>query len=90
MVNARHGRLTFGQALLRSAVKFLPWQIAHTCLFHIPGWPSNMTSIPPAVSAGYGLLFALVGVYIVSALFAKDHRTPYDRVSGASVIISAP
>jgi uncharacterized RDD family membrane protein YckC len=38
--------LTRARALLRSAIKFAPWQLAHTCLFHIPGWPFA-TETPP-------------------------------------------
>ena len=39
VVNANGGTLTQRQAFVRSLIKMIPWQIAHTCLFHIPGWP---------------------------------------------------
>jgi uncharacterized RDD family membrane protein YckC len=87
VVNANGGRLARVQAFVRSLVKMIPWQIAHTCLFHIPGWPLAVTTIPSAVSVGFVLMYVLVGLYIASALISKKHRTPYDWVSGAYVIV---
>jgi len=86
VVNISGGRLTRGQAFVRSLVKLLPWQIGHTCLFHIPGWPVAITTIPPLVTAGIILVYLLVGIYIASALISKKHRTPYDWVAGSYVI----
>jgi uncharacterized RDD family membrane protein YckC len=87
VVNADGGRLTRVQAFVRSLVKMIPWQIAHTCLFHIPGWPTTVTTIPSAVTAGFMLMYVLVGLYTISALISKKHRTPYDWVVGSYVIV---
>lgn len=87
VVNANGGRLTRGQAFIRSLIKFLPWQIGHTCLFHIPGWPLAVTGMPPWVTFGFVLLYVLVGIYVASALISKNHRTPYDWAAGSYVII---
>ena len=86
VVNVNGGRLTRMQAFVRSLVKMVPWQIAHTCLFHIPGWPLAATAVPSGVTAGFILLYGLVGIYIASAVLSKKHRTPYDWAAGASVI----
>jgi uncharacterized RDD family membrane protein YckC len=87
VVNAHGGALTRTQAFIRSLVKLLPWQIAHTCIFHIPGWPLAVTVLPPAVIAGYVLLFVLVGIYVATSLISRQHRTPYDWAAGSYVII---
>ena len=87
VVNANGSRLTWLQAFIRSLVKMIPWQIAHTCLFHIPGWPLAVTTIPSTVTAGFVLMYILVGLFIVSALISKKHRTPYDWASGAYVVV---
>lgn len=79
-------QLTRSQAFFRSLVKFAPWQIAHTCLFHIPGWPFAVTVVPPLVIAGFALVYVLVGIYIATALITKTHRTPYDWAAGSFVI----
>ncbi|HEX5506663.1 MAG TPA: RDD family protein [Thermomicrobiales bacterium] len=78
------GRVPLGRALARAAVKFAPWELAHTALWDTPGWP-----VDPRPTgrdwAGYGLSLALSGWYVV-ALFVGSRRTPYDRVSGTRVV----
>jgi uncharacterized RDD family membrane protein YckC len=87
VVNENGERLTFGQAFLRSFLKFLPWQIAHTSLFHWEGWPFAPAEPTVMVLVGFGLVYLLVGIYIVSALVSKKHRTPYDWAAGSYVIV---
>jgi len=86
VVNANGETLTRLQAFARSLVKFLPWQIAHTCIFHIPGWPLAVTGMPSGVIAGFALVYLLAGIYIASALVSKKRRAPYDWAAGSYVI----
>ena len=86
VVDANGGRMIQKQAFMRALVKLLPWQIAHTCLFHIPGWPLAVTTVPREVIAGFVLLYVLIGIYIASALISKKHRTPYDWAAGSYVV----
>jgi uncharacterized RDD family membrane protein YckC len=86
VVNAKGERLCVRQAFMRSLVKFLPWQLAHTSLFHIEGWPFVMGNPTPVVMAGLIAAQALVGVYALSLAISKTHRAPYDWVSGAYVV----
>jgi len=76
VVNANGETLTRMQSFVRSLVKFLPWQIAHTCLYHIPGWPLAVTTFPPGVMAGFALVYLLVGIYVASALVSKKTVRP--------------
>ena len=87
VVNASGDRLTRRQALVRSLVKLLPWQIAHTSIYHIEGLPFAPVEPPPPVMAGFVLVYLLVGIYIASALISKEHRTPYDWAAGSCVIV---
>jgi uncharacterized RDD family membrane protein YckC len=80
------GRLSLGRALLRSAVKLLPWQLAHMSLVHIPGWPINPQSPPAWVVVGMGLVWGLVGFYLVALAVRSDRRTPYDWAAGSQVV----
>jgi uncharacterized RDD family membrane protein YckC len=82
--------LTVQQSLVRSATKFLPWQIAHTCLFHIPGWPLAATAPPAWVIAGFAVVFVLVGAYLSGLLFSRTGLTPYDRAARTRVVIAVP
>jgi uncharacterized RDD family membrane protein YckC len=83
------GRLGFGRSLVRSGIKFLPWELAHFTIWQYvygartggaPGWA------PIALAAVY----VLVGVYILSLLVGKSHRTIYDRAAGSMVVRAAP
>ena len=80
-------RLGAGRSLVRSVVKFLPWQIAHTSLFHIPGWPTAVDSIPAAAAAGLWISTALALAFIGSLFVFPDRRTPYDRLAGTRVVM---
>jgi len=86
VVNVNGETLTKAQAFARSLIKFLPWQIAHTSIYHIEGLPFAPVEPSPMVIAGFVLVYLLVGVYITSALISKKCRTPYDWASGSYVI----
>ncbi len=81
-------KVGLARSLLRSSVKFLPWELAHYLLWQIPGWPFHMrgASPPPSIEYGFGILYALVLVYFISVIFGKTHRSVYDRVAGTAVI----
>jgi len=85
VVNADGDRLTRRQALVRSLVKLLPWQIAHTCIYKMGGLLPVPAEPSLIVLAGFVLVYVLVGIYIASALISKKHRTPYDWVAGSFV-----
>lgn len=81
------GQLPLIRAFVRALVKFLPWQIAHTCLFHYPGWPLAPAAPPGWVTAGFALVWLLVITYLALLGFSKSHRTPYDRLAGSAVLM---
>ncbi len=75
--------LSLGRSLVRSTIKFLPWQIAHVAVYRLL-WVDN----PPAwVTLALVLLWTLVGVYLVSLLVTRTHRAPYDWLAGSFVIV---
>jgi uncharacterized RDD family membrane protein YckC len=85
VVSISGGRLSRKRALLRSALKFLPWQLAHSCLFRIPGWPSDPQEPSPLIWSGLILAQALVLLTLLTLTFGQ-RRTPYDRLSGSLVV----
>lgn len=87
VVNSEGKRLSRPQAFVRALVKFLPWQLAHTSIFHIRGWPFAPEDPTPIVMAGLIGAQLLAAVYVISLGIGKAHRTPYDWVSGAFVIV---
>ncbi len=87
VVNLDGSRLSTGRALMRSLVKFLPWQVSHTCLFHIPGWPLAIEEPPTWVTVGFILVWVLIGIYIVALAVNPFGRTPYDWIAGSRVVV---
>jgi uncharacterized RDD family membrane protein YckC len=78
--------LTYRQSLIRSLVKFVPWQIAHTSLFHIPGWPGAVEAVGTASMVGLIVAQGLALLYILCLLFTPTGRAPYDWLAGTMVV----
>jgi uncharacterized RDD family membrane protein YckC len=87
VISAAGDRLGTGRSLLRSALKFLPWQIAHSSLFHIPGWPAAVDVIPATATAGLWLSSTLAAASVASLFIFADQRTLYDRLAGTRVVL---
>jgi uncharacterized RDD family membrane protein YckC len=85
VVGAEGGRVPPGRALLRATVKFVPWECAHTALWHTPGIFTAAASPTAFTWVGTGLAYLLAGWYVVS-LFVGSRRTPYDRAAGTRVV----
>ena len=78
------GRPGFARALLRNAVKFTPWELAHAAIWYVPGRPF-IDPMPPANLAVCGLAIGLALLWATSLLSASG-RTPYDRLTGTRVV----
>jgi uncharacterized RDD family membrane protein YckC len=86
VVDVRGERLPFARAFLRNLIKFLPWQLSHTAIYHIEGWPVSMQEPSPVIYAIFAVVWLLVGAYIVMPIRTPERTTPYDWLSGARVI----
>lgn len=76
------GRLSFGSALLRNALKVaVPWTIGHAAAIALVG----SATIGPGLATLTAAAYVLPLVYVVT-LFAGTGRTPYDRAGGAKVV----
>lgn len=76
------------RSAVRAALKFLPWQLAHTAMLHIPGFPLKVTVMPMASMIGLALVWSLVALYLVGLSSKFQHQTIYDRLSGTAVVVS--
>lgn len=76
-------RLSVSRSLLRSAVKFAPWELAHTAVWRVAG--SGSESVPAAATAAFILVWLLVGLYLLMPILDPRRRTPYDRLAGTVV-----
>jgi len=62
-------------------VKFLPWQLAHTAVFHLAGGSTSLAFL--ALSIGAQVL--VVASVLVMAIDAR-HRALHDWVAGTRVM----
>jgi uncharacterized RDD family membrane protein YckC len=81
------GRLPVGRALVREAVRFLPWEMSHALVWQVALSPGART-FPPWMAAAFGLVYLLVFSYLVTLFVGSTHRTLYDRIAGSVVIPS--
>jgi uncharacterized RDD family membrane protein YckC len=89
-VTDTHGvRISFPRSLVRSLLKFVPWELTHACLWRIPGWPLAPSTPSPVVTAGLVLVWVLVAAYLVSMIVSKKHQALYDWIAGTFVIVAA-
>jgi uncharacterized RDD family membrane protein YckC len=82
-VEAPDGRLIGrGRSVVRTALKFLPWELSHAAIWRlsIPEAGSEALPITLLVAA-----WSLVGLNLVLAM-AGARRTAYDRLSGTRVV----
>jgi len=89
VIDTHGARLSFPRSLVRSLLKFAPWELAHACLWRIPGWPLAPATPSPVITAGLVLVWVLVAAYLVSMLVSKKHQALYDWIAGTLVIVLA-
>lgn len=89
VVDKNGQRLRLGPSFLRTGIKLLPWQLSHTGLFHIPGWPLAPGTPPTWTLILFGVAWALVILYLIG-LFTPSRRTLYDRLSATQVVENSP
>jgi len=85
VVTVRGDRVPPGRALLRAGVKFVPWELAHTTLWQLPGAFTAVATPGIPHYFGFGLSCLLAGWYSL-ALFIGGRRTPYDHAAGTRVV----
>ncbi|MTI94768.1 MAG: RDD family protein [Firmicutes bacterium] len=80
VVDSKGQRISFGRSLLRSLIKFLPWQLAHTAVIRITlAGPSTGLML---LSIGAQLLVLL---FVIHIAFNSQHQSVYDRFAGTFV-----
>jgi uncharacterized RDD family membrane protein YckC len=86
-----HGHsLDLTHSLLRSAVKFLPWELAHFTIWHFLYPGTSSTAQPEWGEAALAIVYVLVAAYLLTLFVGSSHRTIYDRVAAARVVLKPP
>ena len=78
-------RPSLSQTLLRNALKFMPWQLAHTAMLSIPGFPTQVEQIPTWALVMLLATWVVVGAYLVGLSERLGGRPLYDRIAGTRV-----
>lgn len=74
----------FRRALVRSGVKFLPWQLGHTAVFHLVAGSTSAVFVVISIGAQ---LFVLMSLLVMVA--DSRHRALHDWAAGTRVVAAA-
>jgi uncharacterized RDD family membrane protein YckC len=77
-------RLPIGRAIVREAVRFLPWEMAHALIWPL-ALPPHVEPLPVTIG-GFAVVYLLILIYLVSLFVGSQHRTVYDRIAGSRVM----
>jgi uncharacterized RDD family membrane protein YckC len=83
-------RLSLTRSLVRSLIKFAPWELTHASLWRIPGWPLDPATPSPLITAGLILVWVLVAVYLATMLASRRRQALYDWIAGSVVVRAEP
>lgn len=84
---ATGGRLPKSRVLLRTAVKLLPWEVAHFMIWQAVGFTAaEAAGFPAWLTVGLISANVLPILYVVMVLLQRDRRGPHDLAAGSKVI----
>ncbi|NDJ35607.1 MAG: RDD family protein [Chloroflexi bacterium] len=75
-------RLNWPQALLRTAMKLLPWELVHVAAFALS---TDLTQVRRVQQVGLALANLLIIVYLLLVWFSRGQRSLHDYVAGTLV-----
>lgn len=83
VADADGGRVGFFQALLRSAVMLIPFELNHALMFHL--FPRD--GAPPTATYWilYGGVWAVIVIYLAAIKLTRRRQSVHDLVSGTVV-----
>ena len=79
-------RLGPARSLLRSGLKFVPWELSHFAIWQFSAAGPNP---PPILTTVLFVVWVLIGLNVVSAKQDQRRRTLYDRGAGTVVVKSS-
>jgi uncharacterized RDD family membrane protein YckC len=80
-------RLGLARSLGRSTLKFVPWELAHACI-----WQVTFARDPsaPIYALGFALVWVALAANVVSMFLSPERQTLYDRAVGSIVVRVTP
>lgn len=80
------GRISLARSLSRTALKFIPWELAHACIWQITFAADKSL---PIYMVGFAIVLLLVAANIISLLISPKRQTLYDWAAG-TLVVTAP
>lgn len=84
VVHEQNHRIAAGTALLRTAVKLLPWELVHISAFALS---VDMTNFTTTQIIGLTVANGLTLVYLVTTILTKGERSVHDFVAQTRVVV---
>lgn len=84
-VESRNGnRIGLWRALVRTLLKFIPWELSHTLI-----WEINFSggSFSAGIGYGFAVVYILIGLNIASLLITKTNQAVYDLIAGTCITV---
>ena len=85
VIHKSGNRLSRMRALSRTALKFIPWELAHTCIWQLSG---TNQEIPTILLVGFIFVWVMVGIYLLTLLISSKKQSLYDQITNTFVIKS--
>lgn len=79
--------ISIWRSLVRTAFKFIPWELSHTLIWEIYLSPQANSD---RVNYGFILVYVLIGLNIASLAMSRKHQTVYDFLASTYVIKQIP
>ncbi len=86
---AAGARLTLARSLLRSTLKFAPWELAHTFIHRASRVHWEMDWVPAWAKACLWISLGLTAIYITGTM-TGSRRPLYDLIAGTQVSLRMP
>ena len=86
VTNETGGRISLGKSLVRTALKFIPWELSHTLIWSIVFTPEMNSNL---VNYGFVLVYTLIGINLACLVMTKKHQTLYDLLVKTYVVQQA-
>ncbi|MDX1591740.1 MAG: RDD family protein, partial [Balneolaceae bacterium] len=78
-------KLTKLRSLGRTALKFIPWELAHTCIWQINYGSREYENL---IMIGFILVWVWVGIYLLTLLINPKNQALYDKIAKTWVVQS--
>ena len=86
VVDENHQAISVSRAVLRTALKFLPWELSHFMAYRMIYLGDGAVQLMDYVMGG--LVYALIFLYILMVIFTKNKQSLYDWIAKTHVVKS--